>query len=241
MGPQPEGSTGTAAQERAMESFAAIAAHDLKEPLRKAATFGRLLSQHLTDRDEKTELYLERMSAALAHMQRLVDSLLMLSSSAQVWEREPVDLTETARSAVSDLEQLVTETGATIVIGRLPTIEAEPTLMRQLFTNLLSNAIKFRQEDVDPIVRIEGVVTGENGDRWCLLTVADNGTGFSPEEAQRAFQPFERLVGRAQAEGSGLGLAICRRIVEAHGGGIDVTSNPGGGATFSIRLAIEAG
>jgi signal transduction histidine kinase len=70
------------------------------------------------------------------------------------------------------------------------------------------------------------------------IFVQDNGIGFEQENAERIFQPFQRLVGRSQFEGSGMGLAICRKIVERHGGEINVQSKPGEGTTFIVTLPI---
>ncbi len=68
------------------------------------------------------------------------------------------------------------------------------------------------------------------------IFVEDRGIGFSPEDAERIFQPFQRLVGLSEYEGSGIGLSICRRIVERHAGNITAVSVPGQGTTFVVTL-----
>jgi signal transduction histidine kinase len=71
------------------------------------------------------------------------------------------------------------------------------------------------------------------------LYVKDNGIGFEPSQAERIFQPFERLHGRSAYEGTGMGLPICRKIVDRHGGQISVESQPGIGSTFITILPIQ--
>jgi len=130
-------------------------------------------------------------------------------------------------------------------LGPLPTIEAEPLHMRQLFQNLLGNALKFKRPDVPPVVtvRAEAVKGGEDGAtqdgtlrNWTRVTVSDNGIGFDPKFADRIFLVFQRLHSRAEFEGTGMGLAIARKIVEHHGGTIRASSRPGEGAMFIFTL-----
>ena len=73
-----------------------------------------------------------------------------------------------------------------------------------------------------------------------IITVKDNGIGFSPDYADKIFVPFQRLHGRSQYKGTGIGLSVCRRIVERHGGTITAQSNMGEGASFIIKLPVES-
>ena len=75
---------------------------------------------------------------------------------------------------------------------------------------------------------------------WHVITVRDNGIGFSDEYADKIFVPFQRLHGRSQYKGTGIGLSVCRRIVERHGGSIAAISTLGEGATFIIKLPVDA-
>ena len=126
----------------------------------------------------------------------------------------------------------IDEVQATVEIGDLPTIEADPLQMRQLLQNLIGNALKFRRDDEPPVVR----VTAEKGDGLWRITVADNGIGFDRRQAERIFGVFQRLHGRTAYEGTGIGLAICRKIAERHGGTITADGVPGAGATFTVTL-----
>lgn len=125
-------------------------------------------------------------------------------------------------------------------VEELPSIDADPTQMRQLFQNLISNALKFRRDDARPEVVVYEDRTGDRSSRasWlCRIIVEDNGIGIDDQYAKRIFAPFQRL--HMQYEGTGMGLAICRRIVERHQGSIDVTSTPGRGSRFIIDLPIH--
>jgi signal transduction histidine kinase len=102
-----------------------------------------------------------------------------------------------------------------------------------VLTHLLSNAFKFGTgKPVD--VRVEA------RDGKALLTVRDQGIGISEADQQRIFQRFERAVPETHYGGFGVGLWIVRRVVEAHGGHIEVTSRPGEGSTFVVSLPLEA-
>jgi signal transduction histidine kinase len=110
--------------------------------------------------------------------------------------------------------------------------------MRQLLQNLISNALKFQRKNASPCVKI---YTGQINSASVQILVEDNGIGFPESEAERIFQPFQRLVGRNEYEGSGMGLAICRKIVERHNGSLAARSRPGFGSTFTITLPVRQG
>ena len=75
---------------------------------------------------------------------------------------------------------------------------------------------------------------------WEVITISDNGIGFSEEYLEKIFVPFQRLHGRSQYKGTGIGLSVCRRIVERHGGEITASSRVGEGASFTLKLPVEA-
>lgn len=234
---------------RDLQDFANIASHDLQEPLRKIQTFSDLLQErYQAELDERGRAYIQRITDSAQRMQALILDLLIYSrvtSRGQPFER--VDLNQSVRSVLNDLELQIEETQARIDRGHLPTIEADATQMRQLLQNLLSNALKFRNNGEPPRIKISARVYDEvparqRSDRpvqCCELKVADNGIGFEQRYLDRIFQPFQRLHPRSEYQGTGMGLAICRKIVERHGGSITAQSRPGEGATFIVRLPVQ--
>lgn len=223
---------------RDLQEFAYVASHDLQEPLRKILAFSDRLGSRLgDDLDETARDYFERLRNAATRMQKLIDDLLVYSRvQTQGNEHQRADLAEIVRSVVGDLEIAIEESGTTVSVGDLPTIEADPAQMRQLFQNLIGNAMKFRKEGVAPMIAVAGGVEDAADGPVCVVTVADNGIGFEPEHAEKIFTVFQRLHGRGEYEGSGIGLAVTRRVAERHGGTIRATGRPGHGATFVLRI-----
>jgi len=233
-----------------LEGFAYIASHDLQEPLRKIQAFGdRLRSKCGYTLNSEAIDYLDRMEAAARRMQTLITDLLKLSrvtTRARPFVR--VDLAQIVKEVVSDLELQIEQTGGTVKTGYLPSIEADPTQLRQLFQNLIGNALKFHRPGDPPVVEIEDDLLSEhetrsNGHRqpseFCRIVVQDNGIGFDPKHIHRIFAPFQRLHGRGEYDGTGIGLTVCQKIAERHKGTIAVESSPGDGARFVISLPMR--
>jgi two-component system sensor kinase FixL len=230
-----------------LEQFASITSHDLQEPLRKIRMFGdRLRTRFDDDMPDEAASDLGRIESSAERMQMLITDLLTFARVAsRDDEFQPVDLAVIARDVLEDLEARVVELSAEVDLGDLPTIDADPTQMRQLLQNLVGNALKFHREGVAPVVRIRAEIvdghvprfTGEAspGDR-CVITVEDNGIGFDEKYSQRIFTAFERLHGRSTYEGTGIGLSIARKIVWRHGGDITARGESGRGATFIVTL-----
>jgi len=177
------------------------------------------------------------MSSAAARMQTLIDDLLSLSRvTTRQRDPEPIELRPLALEVLGDLEVRIRTTAGKVEIGDLPAIEGDPVQIRQVFQNLIGNALKFHKPDVAPVVRVSGSRTGPDS---VEIRVADNGIGFDNADAEKVFQPFQRLHGRLEYEGTGIGLAICRKIVERHHGTIGVDSSPGRGSVFTVALPVR--
>jgi len=227
-----------------LEQFAFVASHDLQEPLRKIRAFGdRLKTKCASVLPPEGADYLDRMQNASARMQTLIADLLTFSRV--ISRTEPfvtVDLAQVTREVLGDLEVRIEKTGATVEVGDLPKIDADPMQMRQLLQNLIGNALKFHPPDAKPRVQVKAeTIAGDFGEGpVCKLTIQDNGIGFDEKYLDKIFAVFQRLHGRQEYEGTGIGLAVCRRIVDRHKGTITASSKPGAGATFIIKVPIRA-
>lgn len=226
---------------QALQDFASIASHDLKEPLRKVSSFGKMLQERLgNSMDDRARDYLNRMLSATGRMQALINSLL--DYSRVTLRAEPftkVDLYVLIEEVLSDLEVRIARSGGKVCLGELPSLEADPTQMRQLFQNLIGNGLKFHKQGETPLVCVRSC---QLNDLEVGISIEDNGIGFDESEVDHIFAPFRRLHGRSsQYEGTGMGLAICKKIVERHGGSITCTSTPGEGSTFYVHLPLRQG
>ncbi|RYZ00521.1 MAG: PAS domain S-box protein [Chitinophagaceae bacterium] len=229
-----------------LEEFAYVASHDLKEPLRKIATFGdRLVASQLERMSPEGQVYLTKVVDAAQRMQTMIDDLLSVSRISGNQGFEDYSLQSLLNDAVQTLEFKIEQMGASIDATPLPDAHVVPSQFRQLFQNLLSNSLKFVREGVPPVIRIRyrvlqpaEVTDGalRKASEYLELTFTDNGIGFENEYAQRIFQIFQRLNGRSEYEGNGIGLAIVRKIVEHHGGTIQAQGVPDEGASFTIIL-----
>ena len=148
-----------------------------------------------------------------------------LDSGNELWGFLP-------RDALTNLAGSIEESGAEIVIEPLPAIAVDASQLVHVFQNLIGNALKFRRKDARAVVRISAK---PEETAWRFF-VADNGIGIEPKYFERIFQMFQRLHGRDQYDGTGIGLALCKKIVERHGGRIQVESQAGQGATFSFTI-----
>jgi light-regulated signal transduction histidine kinase (bacteriophytochrome) len=180
------------------------------------------------------------MQNAAHRMQTLINDLLELTRvTSKARPFTMIDLNQTVREVLSDMETRIQECGATVDLDPLPVLEADSTQMRQLFQNLISNALKFRRRDVKPHIKIKARIMVPSTRDLCRILVEDNGIGFDNQYKDQIFKVFERLHGREEYQGTGIGLAICRKVVERHGGTITAEGKPGNGCVFSITLPLK--
>jgi PAS domain S-box-containing protein len=224
-----------------LEQFAAIASHDLQEPLRTVASYVQLLAERFQGLDERAGRWTGYTVAAVERMQRQVAGLLALAQvRTDRGALAPASLEAAVAHAWEHLRPRHAGSRARLTRGALPTLVADPTQLEQLFQNLLGNALKYRRPGVPPRIHVSAEHRATaSGAEW-ELAVRDHGIGVKVEDAGRIFEIFQRLHRDDEYEGTGIGLAICRKIVERHGGRIWVEPAPGDGAVFRFTLP-EAG
>jgi signal transduction histidine kinase len=211
--------------------------HELKTPLASM----RLLVDALLDDERldevKTREYLQLMSVENARLTRLIENFLTFSRlerKRQQFNFSPIDPAELARAAVSAMpERRPGEAPPTLEIAAdVATITADRDALMTVLLNLLDNAYKYTPGDHRISLRVAREAEA------IAFAVHDNGIGIAPRDVKRIFRRFyrvdEKLAGATA--GSGLGLSIVDAIVRAHGGHVDVSSAPGQGSIFTVRL-----
>ncbi|MGH9783501.1 MAG: PAS domain S-box protein [Terriglobia bacterium] len=217
-----------------LEAFTYSVAHDLRAPLRHIDAFSHILEEearpHLTPQATQ---YLDRILQASRQMGHLVDDLLNLS---RVGRRE-LSLQLTGLNSVVEevLDSLRPETERRQIewkVGKLPFVEADPSLLKQVFANLLSNAVKYTRPRDRAVIEVGSMAS--NGSP-CVF-VRDNGVGFNMKYAEKLFGIFQRLHRQEDFEGTGIGLATVQRIIHKHGGHVWAEAELDKGATFYFTL-----
>jgi PAS domain S-box-containing protein len=214
-----------------LESFAAMVAHDLRQPMQVVGGFAQLLAERSGGfHDERTDRYLAAIERGVGKMTAMIESMLEYARAGGA--EAPADLTDSHRIVADVIDGLEGSMngGQVVVRDRLPVLPADPAELSRLFENLIGNALKFRA-DTPPVVQI---AAEPDGDYW-RFSVQDDGLGVSPEFIEQLFAMFARER-RSDHPGTGMGLAICRKIVEHHGGRIWFEAAPGHGSIFSFTL-----
>jgi signal transduction histidine kinase len=234
------------AREAELEAFAGIVAHDLKAPLTTVAGFAEVLRDCLDGRPggpgAEEVLYLDRISGGVGRMRHLIDDLLTYATARDgAIGPVPVALQTVVADVVTErtahLRTGQHPDGAPrqfpdIYTGPLPTVRADPALLRQLLDNLIGNALTYTMPRQPARIDISAHA---EGDGWVRVDVADRGVGVPASDRDQVLTAFHRVRAPGSPGGTGLGLAICHRIVDRHGGAIAVTDNPGGGGPRPSR------
>lgn len=218
---------------RELDQFAHTASHDLHEPLRTVRNYVEVLDEDYgDDLDEVSRSYLTVIHRATVRMQGLIENLLVYSRAGRPGQLARVDLNQTVREVLENLELSIRESSASVTVGQLPTVDGYAISLRQLLQNLVANALKFHLPGQPPRIAI----TGEQNQRATYLRVQDHGIGMTAEDQGKIFELFTRLHSETDYAGQGIGLAFCQKIVHLHKGTLTVVSEPGLGSTFTVTL-----
>jgi light-regulated signal transduction histidine kinase (bacteriophytochrome) len=170
-------------------------------------------------------------------MGRLIDDLLTFSRTARAeLKKTRIQMTDLVQAVIYDLRHEMENREIKWTISKLPEIQADPSLIRQVMVNLVGNALKYTR--TRPEARIE--IGRESTETENIIFVRDNGVGFDPRYAHKLFGVFQRLHRSSEFEGTGVGLANVRRIVLRHAGRTWAESELGKGATFYFSVPKPA-
>lgn len=231
----------TAALERSnqdLTQFAYIASHDLQEPLRMISSYTELLQRrYVSQMNEEAQSFMRFAVDGARRMEDLVTDLLTYAQIDR--EAKPDRQVNTRKALDQALEALklkVEQENAEIRVDPLPVVLGDEAQVAQVFQNLISNSLKYRS--TEPLRIHIWAVPGSSSKEWRFF-IKDNGAGFDMQFKPRLFQMFQRLESRQP--GTGIGLALCKKIIQHHGGRIDIESRVGLGTTVFFTLPATKG
>ncbi len=228
---------------QAKSAFLANMSHELRTPLNAVIGFSELLEQEIFgDLNDKQTAYVGNVLVSGRHLLQLVNDILDISKVEAgrmdlAYELTPIgSIVDVVRGVI---QAVATKKGINLEVSvpnELPDVQVDPGRIKQVLYNLISNAIKFTPRG--GIVRLSSRADGE----YLVVDVADTGVGIAREDLGRLFREFEQLPqpGGVRPEGTGLGLALTKRLVELHGGKVEVVSELGKGSTFSVYLRLRS-
>ena len=217
-----------------LNRFTYLASHDLQEPLRKIQQSGEFLETDFGDKlNEEGHYFLKIMRGSAGRMRSLIDDLLLYSASAnQDLKTEAVPLEDLVEGASKELATQIKEKKATLNIKKLPTVQCDANVVKQIFINVLGNSLKYGKADTPPVIN----VSSKKMKNETQIIIGDNGIGLNIYDDVNIFEPFVRLHSKTEYKGSGIGLAICKSICDRHGWSIDAVSEIDKGTVITISI-----
>jgi PAS domain S-box-containing protein len=217
-----------------LEAFSYSVSHDLRAPLRHIAGYVEILQGEAADKlDQQAREHLQTVADSAQNLGELIDALLAFSRMGRTEMRqEHVGLTILVEEARRELRRDCEGRDIDWQIAKLPEVQGDPIMLRQVIINLISNALKYSRKRKQ--ARIE--IGATDSDDEVTFFVRDNGVGFDMKYANKLFGVFQRLHNGNEFEGVGIGLANVRRIIHRHGGRTWAEGQPDGGATFYFSV-----
>jgi signal transduction histidine kinase len=228
---------------RAKSEFLASMSHELRTPLNAIILYSELLQEDAQEQAAGSVPDLQRIQSAGKHLLDLINGILDLSkieAGKMALELETFDVKTMIEALAYTVAPLVEKNRNVVTIdcaSDVGTIHGDLTKTRQILLNLLSNAGKFTS---DGAIRIEVHSCTVNGERGVEFSVTDTGVGMTADQSRKVFEPFTQadVTTTRKYGGTGLGLAIVARFAELMGGTVSVTSKPGSGSRFVVRLPV---
>lgn len=217
-----------------LETFSYTVSHDLQGPLRSINSFSRLLLSEYKDKLDATgQEFLHFIDSSAKRMSNFIRELLDFAKMGkEAIVKKEVDMNILANVALDEIKHSTSDFKAKIIFGDLKPANADPGLIRQVFSNLIGNAVKYSAKKEQPVVEI-GMCQVKDEE---VYFVKDNGAGFDMKYAEKLFGVFQRLHHTDEFDGTGVGLATVHRIITKHGGRIWAEAEKEIGATFYFTL-----
>lgn len=216
-----------------LEKFAFIASHDLKTPLRNINSFLKLIERKIKQGNTgDIPEYLEFASLNAKRMHNLIQDILEFSRvNTKEVALKQLDLDSVLKTALNNLQDLITSKNAEVNAGLLPNFLCNETQMILLFQNLIENGIKYNKSDKPVInIRLEEMPLEYH------IYIEDNGIGIEQDYQEKVFEMFYRLHNQEEYSGTGIGLATSKKIAMYHGGGLSIESSSPEGTVFLLKF-----
>jgi len=231
-------SNGLAEKVEDLTAFTNNVAHDLGRPLRASDNYLRQFREKFAaELTPDSEMLMNKIFGQNERMSRLISDLLRFAKAGLTEVRfSEFDLTNLIDSCLNELRVLFPLVRYELAAGESVNLKGDPTLIRHAFLNILHNSFKFSKPDSPLSIGIEN--TSDSGYR--VVTIRDNGTGFTMTGAMDPFKLYERQKEHTRIGGYGIGLSIVKLIIERHGGHVTINSNPGDGTAVTLFFPLEA-
>lgn len=232
-----------------LESFTAAAGEQLLEPIRKIYMFGKKIIDQEPELSASSKHNARRLLHSAINTNQLIEDLVTYSKLNFAEKKfKNADLNLIIKKALNDLKKVIAAHKAVITAEPLPPMKIIASQFHMLFVNVISNAIKFARQDTAPHIKIGmhypnqevlDIFGADPKTDYIILSISDNGIGFTKDFENRVFDPFFRLQSNDQQYGSGLGLALVQTIISNHNGFVRASSEPGKGTTLYLALPLE--
>ena len=227
-----EGQLRNAERLSAIGELSAVLAHEIRNPLGSIRGTAEILKDDYQPGDKKYE-FLEILVKESERLNRVVEDFLRLSRP-QPATMEDCDIVEELNNIITLVSAEAKKRNISLEFksNLLPSVEGDPEKLRQAFLNIILNGLQAAPSGGSVLITAFSDEPKDGESAWIELRFTDSGPGIPPDVMDKIFEPFFT----SKVGGTGLGLAITRKIIESHGGRIEVESDPGLGTTFRVRL-----